>query len=220
MIIAPSLLAADFLHLEKEVQRLEGVADLWLHLDVMDGHFVPNLTFGHDIIKAISKTTKILLDAHFMVTNPEFYIDTLAQVSLHNFTFHLEASEAPLQLIQKAKSHFPSVGLSIKPKTSPALLSDELIEAMDLILVMSVEPGFGGQKFMPESLEKVRHLAQRAKQLKTELMIQVDGGVNSENAPLLWQAGAHNLVAGSSVFRTSNYPEAIQSLRCLQAEES
>lgn len=215
MTIAPSLLAADFLNLEAELKKLSSISDLWLHLDVMDGHFVPNLTFGHDIIKSISKKTSIPLDAHFMVTNPEFYIETLKDYPLENFTFHLEACDEPLKLIKKAKSFFKSVGLSIKPKTSPDLLSDEMLKECNLILVMSVEPGFGGQKFMPECLEKIKSLIKRKQQLGANFIIQVDGGIHEGNAASLWEAGADNLVAGSSVFRhTSNdYSHAIKLLR-------
>ena len=215
MTIAPSLLAADFLNLETELQKLSSFSDLWLHLDVMDGHFVPNLTFGHDIIKSISKKTSIPLDAHFMVTNPEFYIETLKDCPLLNFTFHLEATKEPLVLIKKAKTYFKSVGLSIKPGTSPDLITDEVLKACDLILVMSVEPGFGGQKFMPDCLTKIKSLAQRRKQLGTNFVIQVDGGIHEGNAASLWEAGADNLVAGSSVFRhaSNDYAHAIKLLR-------
>jgi ribulose-phosphate 3-epimerase len=214
MIIAPSLLASDFLNLEKEVGLLEGIDNLWLHLDVMDGHFVPNLTFGHDIIRSIAKITALPLDAHFMVTNPEFYIDTLKDVALQNFTFHIEATTTPLELIAKAKSYFKSVGVSIKPGTSVEVLTNDILMAVDLVLVMSVEPGFGGQKFMPESLSKISTLKERRSRLNTAYAIQVDGGINENNAPLLWSAGADNLVAGSSVFRSSStYQAAIQALR-------
>ncbi len=215
MTIAPSLLAADFLNLETELHKLSSFSDLWLHLDVMDGHFVPNLTFGHDIIKSISKKTTLPLDAHFMVTNPEFYIDSLKECPLHNFTFHLEATNAPLELIKKAKTSFKSVGLSIKPGTSPDLLTDDILKASDLILVMSVEPGFGGQKFMPDCIPKIRSLAERRKQLGTDFVIQVDGGIHEGNSASLWEAGANNLVAGSSVFRhaSNDYAHAIKLLR-------
>lgn len=215
MIISPSILAADFLNLESELTKLEGIDNLWIHLDIMDGHFVPNLTFGHDIIRSISKLTSLPLDAHFMVSNPEFYIDTLASIPLHNFTFHLEATNSPLELLRKAKKHFPNVGLSIKPKTLVSEIDSQLLEEADLILVMSVEPGFGGQKFMPESLEKVKELVKLKNTRGLGFQIQIDGGITNQTAPLAFEAGADNLVAGSSIFR-SDYPtynEAIKALR-------
>jgi ribulose-phosphate 3-epimerase len=215
MIISPSLLAADFLNLHDEISRIEPIENLWLHLDVMDGHFVPNLTFGHDIIEKISKKFSITLDAHFMVTNPEFYIDSLKHLNIHNFTYHLEIETDHIALLKKARTHFTSTGISIKPKTPPSTLSDEILKQVDLVLVMSVEPGFGGQKFMPESIDKIIDLKKRREQLGLNFAIQVDGGINKENAPLLWQAGADNLVAGSSVFKAPNfkYQEAINELR-------
>lgn len=205
MIISPSLLAADFLNLEHELKRFDGQRNLWLHLDIMDGHFVPNLTFGHPIVELIAKIAKHPLDAHFMVTNPEFYIDTFKNYKIHNFTFHYElfnqdTSELK-RLIKKAKSFYPSVGLSIKPKTDVAVLTDDLLRELDLVLVMSVEPGFGGQKFMPESLQKVTFLKTKKDQLKLNLSIQIDGGINEETAKAAIHAGADNLVAGSAIFK-------------------
>lgn len=207
MIISPSLLAADFLNLEHELKRFDGQSNLWLHLDIMDGHFVPNLTFGHPIVELIAKIAKHPLDAHFMVTNPEFYIDTFKNYKIHNFTFHYElftqdTSELK-RLIKKAKSFYPSVGLSIKPKTDVAVLTDDLLKELDLVLVMSVEPGFGGQKFMPESLQKVTFLKTKKDQLKLNLSIQIDGGINEETAKAAIHAGADNLVAGSAIFKHS-----------------
>lgn len=215
MIISPSLLASDFLNLQSEISRIDSIDNIWLHLDVMDGHFVPNLTFGHDIIERIANNFSITLDAHFMVTNPEFYIETLKHIRIHNFTFHLELNCDHAELIKKAKKHFPSIGLSIKPNTPTSSLSDDLLSQIDLILVMSVEPGFGGQKFMPNSIDKVIELKKRRAQLNLNYTIQVDGGINKNNASLLWNAGADNLVAGSSVFKAPefNYINAINNLR-------
>lgn len=213
--ISPSLLACDFLNIETELERLKNIENIWLHLDIMDGHFVPNLTFGHPIIELISKKTNILLDAHFMVTNPDFYIETLKSVKLHNFTFHLEAETNPLPLIKKAKQFFPSVGLSIKPNTPESSLSDEILESLDLVLVMSVEPGFGGQKFMPNSLEKVKSLVARRQKMNLSFSVQIDGGINHETSKLAIDAGCDNLVAGSYVFNDpqKNYSRTISSLR-------
>ncbi|MCK6594826.1 MAG: ribulose-phosphate 3-epimerase [Bacteriovoracaceae bacterium] len=218
MIIAPSLLAADFLNLQQELKRFDGINNLWLHLDIMDGHFVPNLTFGHPVVELLSKMAKHPLDAHFMVTNPEFYIDTFKDYKIHNFTFHYEVFENNLpelhRLIQKAKTLYPSVGLSIKPHTDVSVLSDEILKALDLVLVMSVEPGFGGQKFMPQSLYKVKMLKLKKEQLALKFSIQIDGGINEQTAKEAIEAGAENLVAGSAIFKHSfeNTASAIKNL--------
>lgn len=215
IVISPSLLACDFLNIEKELRAFDNFKDFWFHLDIMDGHFVPNLTFGHPIIEMISKKTTQKLDAHFMVTNPEFYIDTLKHLPLHNFTFHFEADANPEHLVKKAKEHFPSVGVSIKPRTPPSVLSDSLLKIVDLVLVMSVEPGFGGQSFMEASYDKIAALEERRKKLGLNFAIQVDGGVSDKNASKLIAHGATNLVAGSYVFKEgpAKYFEKVESLR-------
>lgn len=214
-VISPSLLACDFMRLEDEIKELEGIENIWLHLDIMDGHFVPNLTFGHEIIKGISTTTKQKLDAHFMVTNPDFYLETLKEVALHNFTFHFEATHDALGLIKKARQFFPSVGLSLKPGTALEAIDASIWRELDLVLIMSVEPGFGGQKFMKESLQKIRQLYHYRKQNDLDFTIQVDGGINIETAPLALDAGADNLVAGSAIFKAqkSAWPQRIDELR-------
>ncbi|ATH09422.1 ribulose-phosphate 3-epimerase [Halobacteriovorax marinus] len=214
MIISPSLLACDFLNIESELNAFEGFEDLWFHLDIMDSHFVPNLTFGHPIVKLISKKTKIPLDAHFMVSNPEFFIETFKDFNIHNFTFHIEATKNSLELIKKAKKYYPSVGVSIKPKTPLEDISTEVLANIDLLLIMSVEPGFGGQAFIEESYERIEYF----NKLKTQypnLTIQVDGGVSNINADKLRKAGADNLVAGSYIFKEgpTTYREKVESLR-------
>ena len=211
VIVSPSLLACDFLNMQAEIQSLAVVNDIWLHLDVMDGHFVPNLTFGHPIIQKISQATSLKLDAHLMVTNPDFYLETFKNFSLFNVTFHFEATSDPLKLVEKAKHYFPSVGLSLKPQTSIAVLSENLLRAIDLILVMSVEPGFGGQSFIPATYQKIQELQFLKKQNDYRFVIQVDGGVNHTNAQKLIQLGVNNLVAGNYLFQhaPSDYPKAI-----------
>ena len=214
-IIAPSLLACDFLNIEPELKAFDGVDDIWFHLDIMDGHFVPNLTFGHPIIELIVKKATHKCDAHFMVTNPEFHGETLKHTGLHNFTFHIEATPGPLELVHELKKHYPSVGISIKPNTPCSSLSDELLKAIDLVLVMSVEPGFGGQSFMPNAFDKIKELVNRRSALSTSFQIQVDGGVSDKNAADLIKAGADNLVAGSYIFKAnaSDYKLKVNSLR-------
>jgi ribulose-phosphate 3-epimerase len=213
-IIAPSILACDFLNIENELNALAGIDNLWLHLDIMDGHFVPNLTFGHPIIELIAKKTKIKLDAHFMVTNPDFYGETLKNVGLHNFTFHYEAVLNPISLINNLKANYRSVGISIRPNTPVHKLTDDVLKLVDLVLVMSVEPGFGGQSFMPIAYEKIAELKRRKEKLNAHFQIQVDGGVSNKNAKELIAAGADNLVAGSYIFKVpaENYPAQIATL--------
>ena len=214
-IISPSLLACDFLNIEPELNAFSGVKNMWFHLDIMDGHFVPNLTFGHPIIELITKKATHKCDAHFMVTNPEFHGETLKNSGLHNFTFHIEATPDSLGLIKKLKAYYPSVGISIKPNTPTSALTDDILKAIDLVLVMSVEPGFGGQPFMPAAFDKIKELKSRRESLNANFQIQVDGGVTDQNARALITAGADNLVAGSYIFKTTKdkYAEKIESLR-------
>lgn len=214
-VISPSLLSCDFLNIENELRAFDNIKEMWFHLDIMDGHFVPNLTFGHPIIEKIAKKTTHKLDAHFMVTNPEFYIDTLKHVPLYNFTFHFEADANPGRLIRKAKEFFQSVGLSVKPHTPTSVLTDDLLKQLDLVLIMSVEPGFGGQSFMEIVYDKIDQLEKRRKELGLKFVIQVDGGVSDKNAQKLIAHGVNNLVAGSYIFKegSSKYAEKIESLR-------
>jgi ribulose-phosphate 3-epimerase len=215
-IVSPSLLACDFLNIESELKIFDEVNDLWFHLDIMDGHFVPNTTFGHPIVKKISNKTKIPLDAHLMVTNPEFYIDTFKDLGIHNLTWHIEATnDETLKLIKKAKEYFPSVGLSIKPKTPLDAIGLDLLKEIDLLLVMSVEPGFGGQSFIEESYDRIKHFSDIRKKESLNFKIQVDGGVSDKNSDQLIKTGADNLVAGSYIFKAdpTDYEAKVDSLR-------
>ena len=213
--ISPSLLSCDFLNIETELNFFKGIEDMWFHLDIMDGHFVPNLTFGHPIINLISKKTSIPLDAHFMVTNPEFYIETLKDSGLTNFTFHVEATEESLRLIKLAKKYYKSVGISIKPGTPFNSLSDEILKEIDLLLVMSVEPGFGGQSFIEGTFDKLDEITKYKKTMGLTFNVQIDGGVKNTNSQKLIDHGATNLVAGSYVFKDGpeHYLKNINSLR-------
>jgi ribulose-phosphate 3-epimerase len=215
IIISPSLLSVDFLDLKTELVRLNNVDDLWLHLDVMDGHFVPNLTFGEPVLNKIKTVSKHKLDAHFMVTNPEFYVESFKNVGLHNFTYHWEAVSDHEELISKIKANYPSAGISLKPNTPISVLPLSILSKIDVILIMSVEPGFGGQKFMPESIDKIIALDQIRHENKFKFEIQVDGGISEANAGYLIQAGATNLVAGSYIFSQPNkdYAQRINKIR-------
>lgn len=214
-IIAPSILAADFLNLEDELKSFSSVNNLWFHLDIMDGHFVPNLTFGTPIVEKINKVTDKPLDAHFMVTNPELYIDLFKNLKIHNFTYHWELDINHIELIKKIKEKYPSVGISINPETKVESLPAQILENIDLILVMTVRPGFGGQSFILDCQEKVNVLNNLRKKNNYTFQIQVDGGINNSNAQKLISYGADNLVAGSFIFKNdpSKYAEAVESLR-------
>lgn len=215
VIIAPSLLSVDFLELKTELERLNQIDDLWLHLDIMDGHFVPNLTFGEPVLNKVKTISKHKLDAHFMVTDPDAYADTFKNVGLHNFTFHWEAVIHHDRLIDKLKSMYPSVGISLNPSTPLSVVSKYLLGKVDLVLLMSVNPGFGGQKFIPEIVDKVIELDQIRHQNNFKFQIQVDGGINDQNAGYLIQAGANNLVAGSYIFSAPNkdYQSRVNKIR-------
>jgi ribulose-phosphate 3-epimerase len=215
IIISPSLLSVDFLELKIELERLNTVDDLWLHLDIMDSHFVPNLTFGEPVLNKIKTISKHKLDAHFMVTNPDFFVENFKSVGLHNFTFHWEAVTHHDRLIQKIKEHYPSVGISLNPSTPVSLVPNYIWSKVDLVLLMSVNPGFGGQKFIPEIVDKVIELDQIRHSNNLNFQIQVDGGINEQNAGYLIQAGANNLVAGSYIFSEphKNYSDRIQKIR-------
>ncbi|MAZ49291.1 MAG: ribulose-phosphate 3-epimerase [Halobacteriovoraceae bacterium] len=214
-IISPSILSANFMQLGAELENLKPEKDVWIHLDVMDGHFVPNLTFGPTVIKNIKKHTEHKLDAHFMVNNPEDHALWFSELGLYNFTFHWEAVTHHDSLIQKLKALYPSVGVSLNPSTPTTIIPDYLYKQINLVLVMSVNPGFGGQSFIEGALEKIHELDQIKKRLNLDFEIQVDGGVSDKNAQKIIKAGATNLVAGSFVFNepNSNYSGQIKKLR-------
>lgn len=215
VIISPSLLSADFLELKADLERLNQVDDLWLHLDIMDAHFVPNLTFGEPVLNKVKTVSKHKLDAHFMVDDPDFFADAFKNVGLHNFTFHWEAIIHHDRLISKLKSMYPSVGISLNPSTPLSVVPDYIWGKVDLVLLMSVNPGFGGQKFIPEIVDKVIELDKIRHKNNLKFQIQVDGGITDENAGYLIQAGANNLVAGSYIFSAPNkdYQSRINKIR-------
>lgn len=215
VIISPSLLSADFLQLKEELGRLNKVEDIWLHLDIMDSHFVPNLTFGEPVLKNLKNVFHHKLDAHFMVTNPDLFADNFKDLGLHNFTFHWEATVHHDRLIDKVKSLYPSVGISFNPSTNLSVVPDYIWKKVDLVLLMSVNPGFGGQKFIPEIIDKVIELDKIRHELNLNFQIQVDGGINEQNAGYLIQSGANNLVAGSYIFSEPNkdYEKRINKIR-------
>lgn len=213
MIIAPSILAANFLKLEEEITQFNNLNNIWFHLDVMDSHFVPNLTFGKAILKNLKNITKHPLDVHLMVSKPEFFIEDFKDLGFHNFTFHLEATQKPLELIKKAKKYYPSVGISIKPGTSVNELNQDILKEVDLILIMSVEPGFGGQEFIESSLDKAKTLIKLKEDNQYSYQLQIDGGINQETAIKATQAGITNLVAGSFIFKSDKPSQKVEELQ-------
>lgn len=203
-IIAPSVLSLDYSRFEQQMLDLHASKAQWLHFDVMDGHFVPNLTFGPDILKAFKKASHLFMDVHLMVEDPDFFSDVFIDAGADMITFHSEALDNDFQrimaLIKKIKGRGVKVGLTVKPKT-PVESIFPYIREVDLFLIMSVEPGFGGQSFIPQSLEKIASLRQLIDQQQSSALIEVDGGINRHTGSLCKQAGADVLVAGSYVFK-------------------
>lgn len=212
ILIAPSVLAADFSRLSDEITRVESGGADWLHLDVMDGHFVPNLTFGPFIVKAIDKLSDLTLDTHLMITDPVRYAPEFAKAGSDLITFHIEAVQDVSAAIRSIRGTGVRVGISIKPATDPSEVFPFLDE-LDLVLVMSVEPGFGGQAFMPESVQKIASLRDEIDRRGLGTVIQVDGGINPETAKLVRDAGVDVIVAGTAVFRAEDPAEAVNALR-------
>jgi ribulose-phosphate 3-epimerase len=203
-IIAPSVLSLDYSRFESQIRDLHASKAQWLHFDVMDGHFVPNLTFGPDILKSFTKASHLFMDVHLMVENPDFFSDVFIDAGADMITFHTEAlnndSQRIMDLIRKIKGRGVKVGLTVKPKTPVETLFPYISE-VDLFLIMSVEPGFGGQSFIPQSLEKIASLRKLIDLQMASALIEVDGGINSHTGGLCKQAGANVLVAGSYVFK-------------------
>lgn len=200
------MLSADFGHLDRDTRMIDRSAAEWVHIDVMDGVFVPNISFGFPVLKAIRKATAKFLDVHLMIVSPERYVERFVEAGADLVTFHLEAAEDPAGCIARIRRAGAKVGVSIKPAT-PVEALREVLPAVDLVLVMSVEPGFGGQSFIEGSLEKIRRLRALVRELGLDTVIEVDGGISAANAREVFEAGAEVLVAGSAVFKAGN-PEA------------
>ena len=213
-IISPSVLSADFGHLADDIAMLDRSEAEWIHIDVMDGVFVPNISFGFPVMGPIRQGTKKVLDTHLMIVNPEKYVERFVRAGADIVTIHLEATEDVRGAIAMIKKAGAKAGVSIKPATSVEVLRD-ILPLVDLVLVMSVEPGFGGQSFIPASIGKIEVLRAMARELGLQTVIEVDGGISSHNAREVYQAGADVLVAGNAVFGAAD-PQA-EIVRMLNA---
>jgi ribulose-phosphate 3-epimerase len=214
-IISPSLLASNFLNLQQEIETLNKVSHLWFHLDIMDGHFVPQLTFGHPLVKQLFSVARHPLDAHFMVSNPQFYLETMHDMGLYNVTFHVETTPHLDRFLHQAKKLFPKIGISFNPSTPLHAIEPYLFKLVDVVLIMSVNPGFGGQHFISSIEEKVKACSKLRHELQASFQIQVDGGINQTVAEKLFLLGADNLVVGSYLFqhKQAEYEQVLHQLR-------
>lgn len=213
-LIAPSVLSADFANLQRDVEMINGSQADWFHIDIMDGVFVPNISFGFPVLSAIAKHAQKPLDVHLMIVDPDRYLKAFADAGAHVITVHIEACTHLHRTLQAIKDLGCKAGIAVNPHTSISQLED-IVEYADLVCLMSVNPGFGGQKFIPSTYEKIQKLRQLADRKNPGLKIEIDGGVNLENAPLLLKAGADVLVAGNTVFAADNPVNMIEKLKAV-----
>ena len=212
ILVSPSLLSADFLHLERDIEMINNSDADWLHLDIMDGVFVPNISFGFPVMEAVAKVCKKPLDVHFMIVHPEQYIERTARLGAMLMNVHLEACTHLHRTIQEIHQAGMKAGVTLNPSTPVSALED-IIGDVELVLLMSVNPGFGGQKFIANTIKKVHELRELIARSGSKALIEVDGGVQNETAPRLVEAGADVLVSGSYIFGAENPTEVIKSLK-------
>jgi len=211
-IVAPSILSADFANIQRDVEMINNSEADWFHVDIMDGVFVPNISFGFPVVKAIKKHAKKPLDVHLMIVNPDQYIETFAEAGADVLTVHYEACPHLHRTVQAIKAAGMKAGVALNPHT-PVHLLDDIVKDIDLVCMMSVNPGFGGQKFIQNTFNKVEALDWMKKEKETDLLIEIDGGVTLENYKQLLEAGANVLVAGNTVFGSSNPVQTISDLK-------
>ena len=211
ILIVPSILAANFSNLERDIKKIESAGATILHLDVMDGHFVPNISFGPSIIKAINNTTEMILDTHLMIENPDRYLEQFRDAGADIVTVHVEACSHLHRTITQIKKLGMNVGVSINPATSLNTI-ENILPAVDLLLVMSVNPGFGGQKFIQSSIQKINDLSKMIIAQNLTTIIEVDGGIDLSTAKMVKDAGAHYLVAGNAIFGNGNIEQNYSQL--------
>ncbi|MBN1144837.1 MAG: ribulose-phosphate 3-epimerase [Bacteroidales bacterium] len=210
--VAPSLLAADFTYLGRDVEMVNNSQADWIHLDIMDGVFVPNISFGIPVVKAVKSIARKPLDVHLMITHPDNYIEAFFRAGADNITIHMEACTDPYATVQKIRLLGIKAGVSLKPDT-PVESLESVISTIDFVLIMSVNPGFGGQTFMPATYDKVRKTRELIKKSGSRALIEVDGGVDLSNAGMLYQAGVNILVAGTTIFRAADPTSMIAALK-------
>jgi ribulose-phosphate 3-epimerase len=212
VLIAPSILSSDFGRLAEEVRAIEHAGADWVHVDVMDGRFVPNITIGPIVVEAVKRATKLPLDVHLMIVEPEKYIDAFAKAGANVLTVHVEACPHLHRTVQQIRGAGVRPAVVLNPAT-PVSSVEEILADLDMVLVMSVNPGFGGQSFIPGAVEKIRRLRALIDGRGLKTLIEVDGGINPSTAPQVIAAGADVLVAGNAVFREKSYSDAIRALR-------
>lgn len=214
VLVAPSILSADFSKLDEEIKAVEHAGADWIHIDVMDGHFVPNITIGPVVVSKIRKISDIFFDVHLMIENPGKYVEQFAKAGADLITIHAEACDDILSTINKIKDLGCKVGVSINPETSLDVIK-EIIQNVDLVLIMSVHPGFGGQSFIEDVLPKIKKTRDIISKIDKEIHLEVDGGINDKTAKTAIEYGADVLVAGNFVFTNASYRDAIKSLKQL-----
>lgn len=211
-LIAPSILSADGGKLAEEIREVEKAGADWIHVDVMDGHYVPNISLGPAIVKALRKTTSLPFDVHLMIENPDNFIKAFAEAGADYITIHAEASRHLHRSLEMIKNLNKKAGVSLNPAT-PLSALEEILSEIDLVLIMSVNPGFGGQKFIPASLAKIRRAQKMLSALEQKPLLEVDGGINEQNIASVAEAGADVLVAGAAIFGKDNYASTIAALK-------